>query len=76
MSSSSRRSTSLTLDRALLDEAEELRVNITRAAEKGLAIELKAAREAKWREENREATVKSNAYVEEHGIPFANHRKF
>lgn len=76
MASSQRRSTSLTLDRAMLDEAKELGVNVSRAAEKGLAADLKQAREAKWKADNREAIAKSNAYVEEHGIPFANLRKF
>lgn len=76
MSASPRRSTSLTLDRAMLDEARELGVNISRAAEKGIAADLKVAREAKWRAENRDAIAKTNAYIEEHGIPFADLRKF
>ena len=76
MPSAARRSTSLTLDRALLDEAKDLGINISRAAEKGIAADLKAAREAKWREENAGAIAKLNAYVEEHGVPFADLRKF
>jgi antitoxin CcdA len=76
MAESARRSTSLTLDRDMLDEARALGVNISRAAEKGLASELKIARQEKWRVENREAIARSNAYVDKHGVPFANSRKF
>lgn len=39
-----RRSTSLTLDRALLDEARALGVNVSRAAEAGVAAAVRAAR--------------------------------
>jgi len=46
---------------APLDEAKDLGINISRAAEKGLAAELKAAREARWRTENRDAIARSNA---------------
>ena len=76
MSSSSRRSTSLTLDCALLDEAKELGVNISRAAEKGVESDVKAARQKLWKEENSEAIADFNAYIDEHGVPFADLRKF
>lgn len=76
MTKTAKRSTSLTLDRDLLDEAKALGVNVSRAAEKGITADLKVAREAKWRADNREAISKTNAYIEEHGIPFADQRKF
>ena len=44
MPSAIRRSTSLTLNRALLDEARELGVNVSRAAEEGVAVAIRAAR--------------------------------
>ncbi len=71
-----RRSTSLTLDRALLDEARALKVNISRAAETGLASAVRAARAKAWQEENADAIASYNAYVEAHGIPLAQYRKF
>lgn len=73
---SSRRSTSLTLDRALLDEARALKVNVSRAAETGLASAVRAARAKAWQEENADAIASSNAYVETHGLPLAKYRKF
>ena len=71
-----RRSTSMTLDAALLDEARALGVNISRSAEEGLAAAVKAERGRRWREENREAFEEYNRYIEENGIPLAQYRKF
>lgn len=71
-----RRSTSLTLDRALLDEARALGVNVSRAAEAGVHEAVRAARVAAWRRQNAEAIAEYNAWVETHGVPLAEHRKF
>ena len=71
-----RRSTSLTLDRALLDEARLLGVNVSRAAEAGVHEAVRVARTAAWRRENAEAIAEYNAWVEAHGVPLAEHRKF
>lgn len=71
-----RRSTSLTLDQALLDEARALGVNVSRAAEAGVHEAVRAARGAAWRRENAEAIAEYNAWVEAHGVPLAEHRKF
>ena len=76
MPGNARRSTSLTLDRDMLDEARALGVNISRAAEQGIEAALKAERIRRWKEENARAIAAHNAYVEEHGIPFAAHRQF
>jgi len=72
MSGSSRRTTTLTLDHEMLDEARALGVDLSRAAEKGIAADLKGAREAKWRAENAGAIADFNAYIDKHGVPFAN----
>ena len=71
-----RRSTSMTLDADLLDEARALGVNISRSAEEGLAAAVKAERGRRWREENRAAFEEYNRYIEENGIPLAQYRKF
>lgn len=70
-----RRSTSLTLDRDLLDQARELGVNISRAAEAGLLAAVKAERARRWKEENAEAVSAYNQWIEENGIPLARYRK-
>lgn len=71
-----RRRTNLTLDAALVEEARALGINLSRAAEAGLADAVKAAREAAWLEENRAALESSNRWVEEHGLPLAKYRQF
>lgn len=71
-----RRSTSMTLDAALLDEAKALGVNISRAAEQGVAAALKAARAEAWKRENAEAIKNYNTWIEENGLPLAEYRVF
>jgi antitoxin CcdA len=71
-----RKPTNLTLDAALLAEAKELSVNVSRAAETGIAEAVRAEKERLWLEENREALESSNAYVKEHGLPLAKYRMF
>jgi antitoxin CcdA len=71
-----RKPTNVSLDPDLLASARELGVNVSRACEAGLAAELKAAREARWIEENREAIESSNRWVAEHGMPLAEYRNF
>jgi antitoxin CcdA len=71
-----RQSTSVTLDRGLLEEARELELNISRAAEAGLAAAIRAERERRWRRENASAIADYNAFIEANGVPFAEFRKF
>ena len=66
----------LTLDRALVDEAKALGVSISQASDQGLATAVKAARWARWLEENRAALESSNRWVEANGIPLAKYRMF
>jgi antitoxin CcdA len=60
----------------LIHEAKALDINISQACEKGLAAEVKKARDDKWIEENREAIQFWNRYVEENGLPLAKYRMF
>ncbi len=76
MPAPNRRATSLTMDRQLLDDARALGVNVSRAAEAGLMIALKEARETAWKRENAGAIADFNAYIEENGLPLANFRQF
>lgn len=66
---SDRRSTSLTLDRELLDEAKALGVNISRAAEAGVLAAVKAERARRWKIDNAEAVAAYNKWIEENGVP-------
>ncbi len=71
-----RRATSLTLDAAMLDEAKALGLNVSRAAEAGLAAELKRAKTEAWKRENAEAIAATNRYIEENGLPLEAYRMF
>lgn len=73
---SKRKSTNLSIEGSVLAEARELGINVSRAAEKGLLLEIKAERERRWREENAEAIQCSNDYVERNGLPLASLRQF
>jgi antitoxin CcdA len=71
-----RRPTNISLDSAMIEEAKELGINISRACEQGLARQISDERGRRWLEENREAIEASNAYVAEHGLPLEKHRLF
>jgi len=75
---SARKATHVTLAEALLAEAKakSLNINISQAAEAGLARAVTERRAELWLAENREALESSNAYVEESGLPLARYRKF
>jgi antitoxin CcdA len=71
-----RKATNLSLDPVLLAEARALGLNVSRAAEAGLAAAVRAARTEAWRRENAAALASSNAFAETHGLPLAPHRQF
>ena len=62
-----KRAVNLRVDSKLLDEAKALEINLSAALENALTVTLKAQREAKWLEENREAIEAYNAYFNKHG---------
>lgn len=72
----SKRATNLSLDGVLLDTAKALGIDIPRACERGLALQIAEARSLCWLEENRQAIESSNAFVERHGLPLARYRLF
>ena len=76
MNQHTRKATNVSLDRALVEEARELDVNLSRAAEEGLRAAVKAEKERQWKQENREVIESYNAWVEENGIPLAKYRQF
>jgi len=71
-----KKATNVSLAEALLTEAKELRINISQAAEAGLAKAVAEKRAELWIQENREAFESSNAYVEKHGLPLEKYRMF
>ncbi|QDX82036.1 post-segregation antitoxin CcdA [Denitratisoma sp. DHT3] len=71
-----KKATNVSLAESLLSEARELRINVSQAAEAGLARAVAEKRTELWLKENREAIESSNAFVEEHGLPLEKHRMF
>ncbi len=76
MTQATRKAANLSLDEGLVSDARELKINISRAAEEGIARAIKAERERLWLLENAEAIDQANAYVEKHGLPFGKYRQF
>jgi antitoxin CcdA len=71
-----RKSTNITLRVDLVEEAKALGVNLSQAAEVGVADAVARKRAEKWLAENQEALDSSNAFVEQHGLPLARYRNF
>ena len=71
-----RKATNLSLEVELVAEARRLGISLSRAAEEGLRRAVAEAAKRRWQEENREALLSSNAYVEKHGLPLAKYRLF
>jgi len=70
-----RKSTNLTVDPKLIAQARGLDINISRAAEDGIARAVADERSRLWKIENREAIESWNRYHEEHGLPLAGYRQ-
>ncbi len=71
-----RRPANVSLNESLLAAAKELDINISRAAEDGVAQAVKKKREQQWLEENKAALESSNEWVRKHGLPLAKYRQF
>lgn len=76
MSIEARKAHDLSISETLAAEAEALGLDVTRAAEKGIALAIKAEKERRWKIENAEAIKASNDYVAKHGLPLAKYRLF
>lgn len=71
-----KRPTNLSLDADLVDVARAFDINVSQACERGLAEEVKKARETKWLAENREALLAWNNWIDAHGMPLDEYRQF
>lgn len=71
-----KKATNVSLAENLLAEAKELRINVSQAAEAGVAMAVAEKRAELWLKENWEAIESSNAYVEKHGLPLEKYRMF
>lgn len=71
-----RKQTSVSLDATLIAQAKKLRVNVSRACEKGLVLELRKVREEQWLAENRDKLIAWGEWLERNGDPLEELRQF
>ncbi len=71
-----KKATNLTLNVSLLELARKLEINLSKACERGLRLQIAEIQAARWRAENAEAIASSNEYVEHYGLPLAKLRQF
>jgi len=76
VSAAKRRSVNLSLDEAVVAEAREYGISLSRTSEEALVAAVKTERERRWREENRAAIEANNRWVEQHGLPLERYRLF
>ena len=72
----SKKPTNLSLDKTLLAEAKDLKINLSKAAETGLRKEVARRKAELWKRENALAIESSNQWVEAHGLPLERYRQF
>lgn len=71
-----RKATNVSINEALLAEARALKINVSKAAEAGLAHALAEKRAELWLQQNQTAIESSNDYVNQYGLPLAHYRTF
>ena len=71
-----RRPVNLTLDSDTVAAARELGINLSGVCNEALAAAVKKETERRWKEENRSKIEAWNAWLEEHGLPYADQRLF
>ena len=76
MSNTARRTIKLMLDSNVVDEAAALNINISRAAQAGIAKAIAHETSRLWLEENAKAIESSHEYVDKNGLPLAKYRQF
>lgn len=75
-STSGKRAINVSLNKDVVAGAKEMGINISQACERGLAAEIKRAREEQWLLENQEAIEATNAWAAKNGLPLAKYRVF
>ena len=76
MAQNARKATNLTIDADLVAEARALKVNVSRAAEAGIAEAIRRERNRIWQDDNADAIAGANKWVEKNGLPLGKYRLF
>jgi antitoxin CcdA len=72
----SRKAANLSIDEGILADAKALGINVSRAAETGIAEAVRKEKGRRWLEENREALLYYNEWMEENGLLLEGERTF
>jgi antitoxin CcdA len=67
---------SVSISESLIDQASELQINLSEAAEAGVTKAISDKRAALWLLENSQAIDSWNSYVDRNGLPLAKYRSF
>ena len=76
VAANARKATNLTLDSTLIEEARALKLNVSRAAEAGIAEAVKREKGRLWQEENAEAIRGASDWLDKNGLPLGKYRPF
>ncbi|WP_390624516.1 type II toxin-antitoxin system CcdA family antitoxin [Rhizobium terricola] len=76
MASQPRKTVAVILDQSLIAEACDFSIDVSHAAEDGIAQAIEAEKERRWRIENAHAIRAEKEYIEKHGLPLANYWQF
>ncbi|MFL5252972.1 MAG: type II toxin-antitoxin system CcdA family antitoxin [Rhodopila sp.] len=71
-----RRPTNVSLPLSLIEDARQLDINLSRACEQGILAAIKAERERRWQDQNKEAIEEYNRWVDENGLLLDEYRQF
>jgi antitoxin CcdA len=71
-----RKAANLSIDEAVLADAKALNINVSRAAETGIAEAVRTEKNRRWLEENREALLYYNEWMAENGLLLDEYRQF
>lgn len=66
---SRKKSTNISLDTALVEEARTLNINLSATLNSALENVVREQRQARWREDNKAAIAAMNQFTSDHGIP-------
>lgn len=73
---SNKKRTNLSLDQALLLEAKQVGINLSQAAEVGIAKAIVQKKQQLWLAQNQAAIESSNCFTASQGLPLAKFRNF
>jgi antitoxin CcdA len=66
--SAAKKPVNLSIDKELLQQARELKVNLSKALEERLVQIVREERARRWQEDNREAIEAYNRFIDKHGL--------